>query len=101
MDAQTRLLYWLFNASRGGPTRLKILSVLTRKPMNTRQLALELSMDYKTIQGHLELLVSNGLILTPQKRYGSVFFISPEWENNEYFKELLGDIYGKKNKRKK
>ena len=100
MNAQTRLLYWIFNASRGGPTRLRIISILNDKPMNLRQLSLVAELDYKTVQGHVKLLVENGLLITPQKRYGSVYFISSEWEDNEYLKKLLGDD-GEKRKTKK
>lgn len=97
MDSRTRVLYWLLNASRGGPTRIRILNVLSSKPMNTRKLAMELGLDYKTIQGHIELLVENGIIYTPKTGYGQVFFISPEWEENEFFMELMnGEENGKK-----
>jgi len=98
MDAKTRLLYWLLNASRGGPTRLRILRILFRKPLNMRQLALSVELDYKTVQGHVELLIENGILDTPKKKYGSLYFINPEWDDNEYLKELLrGNGNGKKN----
>jgi DNA-binding transcriptional ArsR family regulator len=97
MDSRTRVLYWLLNASRGGPTRIRMLNVLNSRPMNTRKLAMELSLDYKTIQGHIELLLENGIIYTPKQGYGQVFFISPEWEENEFLRELLnGEENGKK-----
>jgi len=96
MDSKTRLLYWLLNASRGGPTRLRILKVLSKKPMNLRQLSLSLELDYKTVQGHVELLMENGILETPKKKYGSVYFLSPEWEGNEYLSEIMkGDGNGK------
>ena len=102
MDSRTRVLYWLLNASRGGPTRIRILNVLNSKPMNTRKLAMELSLDYKTIQGHVELLIENGIIYTPKSGYGQVFFISPEWEENEFLKGLLkGETNGKRKGSKK
>ena len=102
MDSRTRVLYWLLNASRGGPTRIRILNVLSSKPMNTRKLAMELGLDYKTIQGHIELLTENGIIYTPKTGYGQVFFLSPEWEENEFLKELLkGETNGKKGRRSK
>ena len=98
MDSRTRLLYWLLNASRGGPTRLKLLKVLDKKPMNTRQLSMTLKMDYKTIQGHVELLVEEGILQTPKKKYGSVYFLSSEWEDNDYMKNLLRGNYDEKRK---
>ena len=101
MDSRTRVLYWLLNASRGGPTRIRILNVLSSKPMNTRKLAMKLNLDYKTVQGHVELLQENGVIYTPRKGYGQVFFISPEWEENEFLKNILkGEKNGKRKKKK-
>jgi DNA-binding transcriptional ArsR family regulator len=96
MDSKTRLLFWLLNASRGGPTRVRILNALMGKPMNLHRLSLALGMDYKTVQGHIELLLENGLLETPGRKYGSLYFLSPEWEKNEYLLRLLkGDGNGK------
>ncbi len=101
MDSRTRLLYWLLNASKGGPTRVKMLKVLGSTPMNTRKLAQELGMDYKTVQAHVELLVENGVIYTPKPGYGSVYFISPELDDNEFIKEILkGEKNGSKKRKK-
>jgi len=99
MDSKTRLLYWLLAATKGGPTRVKILDTLKWKPMNLRQLAMEVKLDYKTVQGHIEMLVENGILYTPKKGYGSVYFISPEWE--ESIDEFLKGGYDGKKRRKK
>jgi DNA-binding transcriptional ArsR family regulator len=96
MDSKSRLLYWLLDASRGGPTRLRIIKSLAFRPVNMRQLALSLGLDYKTVQGHIELLMENGIVYQLKKGYGAPYFISPEWDNNDYFKELMGDEHGKK-----
>ena len=101
MDSKTRLLYWMLNASRGGPTRIRILQVISEKPMNLRKLAMEVKLDYKTVQSHIDLLSENGVIYTPKKGYGQVFFISPEWEENELLKEMLCGENNGKSKRKK
>jgi DNA-binding transcriptional ArsR family regulator len=98
MDSKTRLLYWLLNASKGGPTRVKILKVLGSTPVNTRKLAQELGMDYKSVQAHVELLVENEVIYTPKKGYGSVYFISPELDDNEFIRKILGDGNAKRKK---
>ncbi|MEW6722833.1 MAG: winged helix-turn-helix domain-containing protein [Candidatus Micrarchaeota archaeon] len=89
MDSKTRLLYWLLSASRGGPTRVRILHAVSEKPANMRRLSVSLGLDYKTVQGHVEILVENGILETPQKKYGSVYFISAEWADNAYLAELL------------
>ncbi|NYZ77246.1 winged helix-turn-helix transcriptional regulator [Candidatus Micrarchaeota archaeon] len=100
MDSKTRLLYWLLAATKGGPTRARILKTLKTKPMNLRQLSIEVKLDYKTVQGHIEMLMENGLLYTPKAGYGSVYFISPEWEGciDEFLK---GEPDGKKGKNKK
>jgi DNA-binding transcriptional ArsR family regulator len=100
MDSKTRLLYWLLNASRGGPTRQRILKALSNKPMNMRRLSISLELDYKTVQGHIELLMENGIVETPEKKYGSVYFLSPEWVGNSYLSELLEGGYDGKRKGK-
>ncbi len=89
MDSKTRLLYWLLNASRGGPTRVRILKTIEKKPMNLHKLSNSLSLDYKTVQGHVEILIENEILETPKKKYGSIYFISAEWEDNDYLKEVL------------
>ena len=101
MDSKTRLLFWLLNASRGGPTRVRILRALSAKPMNLRQISLVLGLDYKTVQGHVELLVENGVLETPAKKYGSVYFLGAEWGRNEYLSELLGGNGNEKGNGKK
>ncbi len=76
---------------------MRILKVLFKKPMNMRQLALTVALDYKTVQGHIEILLENGILDSPKKKYGSLYFINPEWDDNDYLKELLrGNGNGKK-----
>lgn len=90
MDARSRLLYWLLEASRGGPTRRRIIRALHQSPSNMHQLAVSLGLDYKTVQGHIETLVENGIIYRMKDGYGAVYFISPEFEGNDYIKKALG-----------
>ncbi len=90
MDSGTRLLYWLLEATKGGPTRLKILRELNQKPANIRRISLELGMDYKTIQGHIELLAKNGVLEAQGGGYGAAYFLSAEFESNAYLKKALG-----------
>ena len=99
MDSQTRLLYWLLLATRGGPTRVRILQTLLNEPTNMRQLALNLSLDYKTVQGHIELMIENGILDSEGKKYGAIYVIAPEWADNIYLKNILeGTENGKKRK---
>lgn len=102
MDSRTRLLYWLLNASRGGPTRIRVLRALEGKPMNLRKLSMELSLDYKTVQSHVGLLMENGILYTPKQGYGQVLFISPDWEENELLrKNIRGGNDGERKRKRK
>lgn len=88
-----RLLWFIFAGSRGGLTRLKIISKLKKNPLNTNQLANELGLDYKAIQHHIKVLEKNNLITKAGEKYGIVFFISTFLEvNMETFEEIEGKL---------
>ena len=84
-----RLLWFVFAASRGGLNRLKIISKLKENPLNTNQLAKELSLDYKAIQHHIKVLEKNNMITKVGEKYGVTYFISTFLEvNMESFEEI-------------
>ena len=84
-----RLLWFVFAASRGGLNRLRIISSLKEKPLNTNQLAKKLELDYKAIQHHIKVLEKNNLITKIGEKYGVTFFISTFLEvNMETFEEI-------------
>jgi predicted transcriptional regulator len=84
-----RLLWFIFAGSRGGLNRLRIISSLKEKPLNTNQLAKELGLDYKAIQHHIKVLEKNNLITKIGEKYGVTFFISTFLEvNMETFEEI-------------
>lgn len=89
-DPQVRRLLWfVFAGSRGGLNRLRIISALKDKPMNTNQLANELGLDYKAIQHHINVLEKNNLISKEGEKYGVTFFVSTFLEvNMEIFNEI-------------
>ena len=64
MEPTKRLLFWLLEGTKGGPTRIQLLSLLAKKPMNMRQLALAAKLDYKTVEHHVRLLEKN-LVIEP------------------------------------
>ncbi len=76
MDAMKRLLFWLLEGTKGGPTRLRLLSILAAKPMNMRQLSLAAGLDYKTVEHHIDLLARNSALEKSGDGYGQVFFVS-------------------------
>jgi DNA-binding transcriptional ArsR family regulator len=101
MDSKTRMLYWLIDASRGGPTRLRLLKTLHEKPVNLRQLSLAMGLNYKTTQEHIRLLLENGIVDRLGKGYGSLYFISSEYDKDEYLKKSLeGGSHEKERRRK-
>ena len=82
-DKQTRkLLLYLFTSTRGGYSRLRIVTLLLDKPYNTHQLAQELKMDYKAIQHHLQVLEKNNMVTKIGERYGAIFHLSNFLEIN-------------------
>ncbi len=93
-DPQARRLLWfVFAGSRGGLNRLRIISTLKDKPMNTNQLANELDLDYKAIQHHIHVLEKNNLISKEGEKYGVTFFVSTFLEvNMETFDEIANKL---------
>jgi predicted transcriptional regulator len=88
-----RLLWFIFAGSRGGLNRLRIISTLKEKPLNTNQLAKELVLDYKAIQHHIKILEKNNLITKVGEKYGVTYFISTFLEvNMETFEEIAAKL---------
>ena len=84
-----RLLWFVFAGSRGGLNRLRIISTLKEKPLNTNQLAKELGLDYKAIQHHISVLEKNNLITKEGEKYGVTYFLSTFLEvNMESYDEI-------------
>ena len=77
-----RLLMYVFAGTRGGYTRLRIISLLSDRPFNTNQLASEMCLDYKAIQHHLEVLGKNNLVAKVGEKYGAMFHLSNYLEAN-------------------
>ena len=101
-DKQTRkLLLYLFTSTRGGYSRLKIVTLLLDRPYNTYNLAQELQMDYKAIQHHLQVLEKNNLVTKTGERYGAIFHLSNFLEMNISALDEAIDKLDKKMNRKK
>ncbi len=82
-DRQTRkLLMYLFTGTRGGYTRLRIIMLLTERPLNTHQLSIKLELDYKAIQHHMRVLEKNNLVTKVGEKYGAIFHLSNFLEIN-------------------
>ena len=78
-----RLIWFLLAGTRGGPNRARLLAALRDRPRNANQLAQSLSLNYRTVLHHLDLLAEHGLITTPAKdAYGAVYFLTSTMERN-------------------
>lgn len=87
------ILYWLIAGTRGGGTRARIIEILKEKPSNAHQLAESIGMDYGTIRHHLKVLADNKIIMSAGEKYGKVYFLSNDIEENY---DTFEDIWKKK-----
>ena len=79
--------------------RARIISILKDEPMNANQLTGMLKVDYRTIRHHLDVLVKNGVITPMGERYGMMYFLSTEMEENYPIFEEIWNRFGNKKKR--
>jgi len=99
MEPMKRLLFWLLDGTKGGPTRVRLLSLLVKKPMNMRQLSLAAGLDYKTVEHHVNLLMKNSVLDCSGNGYGQVYFVSDIALAQDGFEKMLkGDNDGRKKK---
>ncbi len=81
---ETKKLFWLlFAGSRGSDARIRIMSVLRKRPRNKNQLATELGIDYKNIQHHIKILEENNLVKKTGNQYGMTYYVSELFMHNE------------------
>jgi DNA-binding transcriptional ArsR family regulator len=82
MDAFERVLWWLFAGSTGAVTRLEVLKAIKEQPRNAQQLTQALGVDYTTVRHHLRVLEQNRLVVTEGEKYGKLYFLSADMEQN-------------------
>ena len=75
-----RLLWFLLGGSRGGENRARIIKSLRNRPSNLNQLASSLGLQYKAVQHHIRILVSNSLVVTSGPKYGMLYMLNPWFE---------------------
>jgi DNA-binding transcriptional ArsR family regulator len=93
------LLQWLVEGTRGGVNRARIINALSQEPYNANQLGKLLKLDYRTIRHHLDFLEKNKLVTSVGERYGKMYFLSSDLEENfDLFEEIWNKI-GKKLKK--
>jgi len=81
---ETKKLFWvLFAGNRGSDARIRIMSVLRKRPRNKNQLSIELGIDYKNIQHHIKILEKNNLVKKTGNQYGMTYYVSELFMHNE------------------
>jgi len=88
-----RILWWLIAGTKGGKTRAELIEELSKNPANANQLTERLGYDYKTVRHHLDVLRDNKIITAEGDKYGAVYFLTDEMEQNyNLFLETLKKI---------
>ena len=82
MIVMKKLLWWLIAGKRGGINRARIIKALADRPYNTHQLSEELDLDYKTVRHHIKILEKNKIVKPTGDKYGKLYFLSEEMEEN-------------------
>ena len=86
-------LWWLILGSKGGENRARIILELKKRPYNANKLAHELFLDYKTIRHHIDVLKENNIVKSTGEKYGALYFLSDEMENNyDTFLEIWSEF---------
>lgn len=77
-----KILWELLAGTKGGINRARIIDELRNRPYNANQLAERLSLNYKTVKYHIEVLEKNNIITSTGKGYGVLYFLSDKMEEN-------------------
>jgi len=84
-----KVLWWLIAGTKGGVNRARIIDILHQRPYNAHQLAEKLELDYKTVRHHIKILEDNHIIKSSGEKYGVMYFLSPQMEDNyKLFKHI-------------
>ncbi len=95
--AMKNLLWYLIAGTRGGETRGRIIELIKKTPSNANKISENLSLDYKTIRHHLEILEKNKILSPINKgNYGAVYFLTEEMKSNIRIFSEIWDRFGKK-----
>jgi DNA-binding transcriptional ArsR family regulator len=87
-----KILWWLIAGTKGGLNRARIINELNERPYNAHQLSEKLELDYKTVRHHIKILEENKIITSTGEKYGTMYFLSSQLEDNY---KLFEDIWKK------
>ena len=91
----------IFTGMGGRFTRLKIISLISKKPINAHKIAHELQYDYTTIQYNIKVLEEHNLIKKDEERYGEPYHVTHFLQENilsleDVIKKVVEKIHSKK-----
>ncbi|MHA1312214.1 MAG: winged helix-turn-helix domain-containing protein [Candidatus Helarchaeota archaeon] len=78
--------YWWVFGRKGGDTREKIMNLLLTRPYNAHQISEILQMSYRNIKHHLKVLQDASFIIKNDQKYGKIYLVSPNFNQNVYNK---------------
>ncbi|WP_254273493.1 ArsR/SmtB family transcription factor [Haloarcula marina] len=76
------VLWQVLAGTEGGPNRIRILRTLEDRPRNRHRLAEALSLNYKTVEHHLDVLQERGLVERTGPDYGAVYSLTEAASDN-------------------
>ncbi len=89
-----RLLLYLFTATRGSTSRIRIILKLAERPQNVNQLAKDLNLEYRAVKHHIDILEKNNLISHFGEKYGMMYTLSTFLEYNiDAFNDVVVKLY--------
>ncbi len=91
----------IFTGMSGRFTRLKIISLISKNPINAHKISHELQYDYTTIQYNIKVLEEHNLIKKYDDKYGSPYHITYFLQENilsleDVIKKVVKKIHSKK-----
>ncbi|VVB56635.1 Bacterial regulatory protein, arsR family [uncultured archaeon] len=89
MDSTRRFLFWLLDGTRGGPTRVRLLAILAKRPLNLRQLALAAKLDYSTVEHHIRLMEKHSIVESVGAGYGRLYALTDLPDARAYVMEKI------------
>lgn len=89
------VLWQALAGTRGGPNRARILRMLDERPRNANQLAEDIGLAYNTVRHHLDVLERNGIVVSGDADYGTIYLPSDRtrthWETVEEIVSRMED----------